>query len=232
MIARDPIDQTPLRTAVIGTAVASGLFSFLAMVMLMAATAWKLDMAGGPSALLEAVAPRPTMVRWWFLSGMLADLLLLPTTVLLYHWLRDEGSDMVGLYTVSGIGYVLTRATANALLAVQAPILVSAFRTAETSAAGLIRRTFIDALNEYAARLDLAELLGGVWLLGIGLGLRRLRRGLGLLTIVFGSLELIVGLGSWSRLLPGTGPHFIARLLLAPVWAITMGIGVAKHSTR
>jgi hypothetical protein len=44
-----------------------------------------------------------------------------------------------------------------------------------------------------------------------------------------GSLELLVGVGSLFSLLSGTGPHFIARMLLAPIWAIALGVVVARR---
>jgi hypothetical protein len=168
-------------------------------------------------------------VRGFFLLSMLASLLLLPAAVYLYQSLRHQAPGMVAVYTLAGVADLFTRATSHAVVAIQGPRLIRAYQSAAASDREFIQDTFTNGMTELAIKLDLADLLGGVWLLGIGWMLRWTHRSFALLTLVMGSLELLVGAGSLFSLWSGSGPHFIARMLLAPVWAIALGIVVARR---
>jgi hypothetical protein len=222
-------DDPHLRPTVVVTAVASGVSAAVAMGLLIAAMGGKPDVAGGVGGFLHAVSTRLPYVRGFFLLSMVASLLLIPAAVYLYQSLRPQVPGMVAVYTIAGVSDLLTRATSHAVLAIQGPRLIRAYQAGAGSDRELIQHTFTNTMTEFAIKLDLADLLGGLWLLGVGWTLRRMHRGLGLLTLLMGSLELLVGVGSLFSLLPGTGPHFIARMLLAPVWAIILGVAVARR---
>lgn len=220
--------DSQLRATVAVGAIASGVFTVLAMASLLAAFGGRPDMAGGPTAFLHAASTRLVYVRGFFLLSMMASLLLIPAAVYLYQSLRSRAPGMVAVYTIAGLTHLLTQATSHAVLAIQGPRLMSAYQAAAGIESQLVQHTFTNTMTEFAIKLDLADLLGGVWLIGGGWVLRRTHRSLGFLTLLMGSLELLVG-GSLFGLLSGSGPHFIARLLLAPVWAIALGVAVGRR---
>jgi hypothetical protein len=222
-------NDAQLRATVVVVAIASGASGAVAVASLIAAMGGTPAMTGGPGAFLQTVSNRLPYVRGFFLLSMVASLLLVPAAVYLYLSLRHHMPGMVAVYTISGVADLLTRATSHAVVAIQGPRLMRAYQDAAGSDREFIQHTFTNTMAELAIKLDFADLLGGVWLIGIGWTLRRTHGSFALLTLVMGSLELLVGVGSLFSLLSGTGPHFIARMLLAPIWAIALGVVVARR---
>ena len=74
------------------------------------------------------------------------------------------------------------------------------------------------------------SILGGLWLLGIGLILRAERRGLGIAAVIMGLAILGTGIGWLSRL----GP--LARLELVyffqPFWLLWLGIVILRNAEK
>jgi hypothetical protein len=129
----------------------------------------------------------------------------------------------------AGLGDLLMRSATHAVPAILLPRLTERYQAASGPNAEWLRQQVTNTMVEFAVRLDLMDLLGGVWLTGIGWMLRHGHRDLALLTVLLGALELAVGVGSLFGLLSGSGPHFLLRMFLEPVWALVLGVSIARR---
>jgi hypothetical protein len=80
------------------TAIASGVSSALAIGFVLAALNWTFD--SDIDGFLQSVASRLHYVRWFFLCGMGAALLLVPVALYMYGALAADRRDFAALCTV------------------------------------------------------------------------------------------------------------------------------------
>ena len=159
-------------------------------------------------------------------------LLLAPLALFLCSWLRPRNPDLVGLYTISALAYMLLGALGAAVLSAVVPQLMADYGHASGQQREMLQIVF----NAVTRAIDrgvwntLEMFPAATWLLGIGWLLRHERRRLGIATMVVGCAALLDGVGTSLDLpviaLPGLG-IFLAGL---PLWALAMGIVLLRGS--
>jgi hypothetical protein len=216
-------------TAILGAiaAIASGILSLSAIPSSAAFDYW------------AAVLPRGNGAGTLLHFSMVLDvfgyyLLLAPLALFLWSWLRPMGPDLVRLYTICGLAYMLFGALGAAVLSAVVPQLMADYGHASGQQREMLQIVF----NAVISAVDrgvwntLEMFPAATWLLGIGWLLRRERGPIGIATMVVGGAALLDGVGTSLNLpwiaLPGLG-IFLAGL---PLWALLLGIGLVRGEPR
>ena len=159
-------------------------------------------------------------------------LLLAPLALFLGSWLGPKSPDLVRLYTICALAYMLLGALGAAVLSAVVPQLMADYGNASGQQREMLQIVF-NALTSAVDRgvwNTLEMFPAATWLLGIGWLLRQERRRLGIVTMVVGCAALLDGVGTSLNLpliaLPGLG-IYLAGL---PLWALAMGIALLRGS--
>jgi hypothetical protein len=169
--------------------------------------------------------------RWAMLTDTFGYYLLLgPLALVLHEWLKPHSPNLVRLYTLCGLGYILIGAIGAIVLSAVVPRLVSDYAQAAAPRQEILEvvfRAFYDMVDRGLWN-PLEMILASVWWLGIGLALRRERAILGLVTIVVGIAALLDAVGRIFGIEAiyqvGVGGIFI----LVPAWAAWCGIELLR----
>ncbi len=145
----------------------------------------------------DAAAVSPSVIRLGQLLMVSWNLLLIPAALFLWRWLEHRNPHLMLLYTVCGI----------------ASLLFWAYGGATRGITQVLETTYL--------------LLSGVWWLGVGSVLRDERKGLGIFTMVLGSLTLIDAVVTFLEpvpffLLPIAG----LKLPLSLIWVVWVGVAL------
>jgi len=129
-------------------------------------------------------------------------------------------------YTLCGLSYLGLGAAGAAILAAVWPLLISVYGTTapEQQASVLLSFTTATAIAEDGLQGILQNVVGSVWLLGVGSLLWRRQRLLGGFTCLLGAMLAVTALGALlaSEALSLLG--LSATILLAPLWSIWAGV--------
>jgi hypothetical protein len=186
-----------------------------------------------PLSLLRRGAAAAGLMRASLLADMLGYYLLIaPLLMVLRTWLEPRASAWSRLYTGCLLVYVVVGAAGAAMLATASPRLMLAHAAATSAdqrfAIESIYSTLWDAI--YGGLWNIfEELLAGTGWLGIGLLLRRERPVLGVVTIVLGAACLLDGAGNVFGWKTAADAGLYIYLLLAPAWALAVGITLLRH---
>jgi hypothetical protein len=158
-------------------------------------------------------------------------LLIAPLVLVLGRRLAVRAGDWSWLFAGCLFSYVLIGASGAAVLAATLPRLMSLYTVApdQGGTVAALYNALWDAV--YGGLWNvLEELLAGVGWLGMGLLLRRERRFAGVVTIVLGGACLLDCAGNVLGRGWLANPGLYAYLLLAPLWALGMSIGILRRT--
>lgn len=156
-------------------------------------------------------------------------LAIVPLVLLLRSWLRPLAPAWVDLWSWCLLAYCLVGAIGGAELATALPTLMRDYALDASRRAPLqaVFTGYTDGVYRGMWNL-LEEFLAGVGWMGIGIVLATRHRFLGVLTIVLGAVSVLdsVGTGLNTDVVASTG--LSAYLVLAPVWAAVLGLGILR----
>ena len=195
---------------------------------------FNMEASTNPVLTLSVGADGANLLRWGMILDMFSYYLpLLPVALFLWRWLRSRDPDWVLFYTSCGLGYILVGAIGAAILAAVHPPLISAYAQASVEQRPVLEAVFSAIGNMVYGGMwaILDPLLVGIWFLGIGLLLQGERRLFSIFSIVLGISALLSSLGVIL------GIEAIALLgviygLLAPVWALWLGIDLLRKPVQ
>ncbi|MCK6695582.1 MAG: hypothetical protein L6Q97_26200 [Thermoanaerobaculia bacterium] len=174
-----------------------------------------------------AFQPDPSAtLRWGWILDIFGYYLPVVPAILALHTRFSSGAPLHSqLFTLCGLGYVITGATGAAMLAGATVPLYQAFAAGADADKAIAAQVFANLNNEVLSGIWnlLTMSLAAVWFFGTGWLLRPTHRGLSWLTTVLGiaSLVDVLGYAFQSQALAGLGLNFY--LFIAPLWAIWIG---------
>jgi hypothetical protein len=182
-----------------------------------------------PAPLLLIGSRGADIFHWSMVFEWFAYLSFTPIVLLCWNWFKSESPNFVLLFTLCGIGYSLIGSIGAILLGVVVPILANGY-----SAATAVQQEAMQvSLNLFYSMIvrglwnPLEIFLLGIWFLGIGSFLRRVRPMLGMLTLVIGVFAMIDALGwiTQIELIFRIGVFGISLLI---IWGAWFGINILR----
>lgn len=218
---------SPTSRRVTGTiTILAGILSIGGLLVGLAGAGGDFEAFSEASTFIALGADAATPVQWGLWLSMFGSYLLMaPVALLLLRWLRSEGVAIADVSTVAAMLYILLGAAAASILASTLPNLMSQYTGADAATqSGLLREfDLVRRIAEDGLQGVVQNVAGATWFIGIGVLLRRHRRGPGWLAVVVGAALLVNTVG----ILAGVeGLRFLGitgHVLLAPAWAGWMG---------
>jgi hypothetical protein len=233
LLAGDPQSSSAFqRTAGILAVIALPL-AFASNLLLLMPFDLDLAAASDPVEALNLRADQSAMLRW----GLILDLfgyylLLLPLTLALRQWTRRETSQWMALATICGIAYVMIGAIGAAGLAAVVPTLIDQHGLATSEVRSAIEVGFV-LINDFVVQglwNTLEVLLLGVWAGVVGAVMLRERRGLAFVSLALAAAAVLDGTAHIFALSAVSDVALSAYLLLAPTWALWLGLAIIRDS--
>jgi hypothetical protein len=180
--------------------------------------------------MLSLGAPAAAMFHASMVFDLLAYLSLAPVVVCCWSWLKPGREGLVSLYAFCGVAYSLLGSIGAVVIDAVFPQLMTSFASTPAAQRELLQVIALVLYRavEHGIWNPLEVLMVSIWFLGIGLLLRRIKPGLGILAIVIGALGLLDPLG-WM-----IGSDTVLSIggfsnILVPVWTAWFGIALLRN---
>lgn len=212
--------------------VLSGVVALVCYLLLGASVNFNFEFFSDPVAIFTMPDVRIDMLRWSMITDIFGYyLLLLPVLFFMHEWLKDK-TPWRNVITAGGAFYILIGAVGASILAVVWPSLLYAYPDAAATQQETIKLLFKAFADMVVGGLwNLIDgIVAGLWWTGIGIFIRHEKRFLGWFSILVGILSLLDGAGNILEVQPLSETAVNLYLVLAPVWAITMGFYILKGS--
>jgi hypothetical protein len=226
-------DARQFRTVTAISAIVAGVLIVLVEVLSISAVSADVDLLSEPADLITLGADEAGILRWsWLLAVLGFYVLLIPVILYLGHRLDSRSPGLSRLVMVVGIGSVFVGTIELAMMVAALPPMMTAWSTAtatEQTSLAMVFKVVTDIT--FFGLSPLAYVLGGIWWVGVGSLLRPERPAFAVVTIILGVGTLASGLGYLIQL------DLLARLefinyLLAPIWALWIGVVVARDRSK
>jgi hypothetical protein len=213
-------------------AIVSAPLALASIIVPLPAVDWDMNVFSDPVGILR----RGEQVVGPLRLSMLLDLfgyylLIAPVILVMGAWVRARSPLGARLFTGALMVYVLLGSSGAAVLAGASPRLLRAYATAAPEQRFAIEGLYNllwDAI--YGGLWNILEVLvAGIGWLGVGLLLRRERRFVGWWTIVLGVSCLLDAAGNIFDVKSVGELGLYAYLLLAPLWALILGISLLRR---
>jgi len=205
------------------------------LLAMLATVHFNLNGMTNPLLLLHAGTAAAPLWRWSMILDIFGYYLpIVPLILLLCSSLRHQSPNWIDLFALCLLAYCLIGAIGGAMLATALPTLIREYATATSGSHQVSLQTVFTGYTDgiYRGLWNLLEeFLAGVGWIGFGLVLRAERRRLGLVTIVLGVACLLDSLGTALNTDTIASTGLTVYLVLAPVWACWMGIGLLRAPT-
>ena len=226
MIAQN--EEVPHRRATAVVTIAAGVTSLASLIVGLSGADFDFEAVSEAATFIalgtDAVAP----VRWGLWLSMFGYLLLVPIALHLLRWLRQDDPVVAGLSTVAAGFYILLGAAAASVLASTLPDLIQRYADADAAMrAGLLNDfDLARRIGEDGLQGVVQNVAGAAWFLGMGSLLRRHRPALGAAAIAVGAFLVVNAAGIMVDVEALRFIGLTGNVLLAPAWAIGMGISL------
>jgi hypothetical protein len=196
-------------------------------------------MAGGSNSqefsdlyyFISAGAEAGNLMKWSWLADLLGYyLLLVPAAFLIHNWLKPKNPYWMGVFSFCGLAYIFSGCVGAAILAKIWPTLLSGYALADDSMKEIYRIIFTNSTEMVYGGIwgYLEYLLAGIWWIGIGVTMKSERKVLGIVTICLGLFTLAAFAGEVFDLESIALVGLLVYLLLAPIWALWLGISLVR----
>lgn len=225
-------DETSFRRITAISAIISALLALAATVIVTIAVEFDFELMSDQAGLIALGARAAEILRFGETLGLFGYyLLLVPLALYLWYWLKPRSPKMVTMYTVFGLANIFIGAVGASLRAGVLPEMMSAYAQATDAQGQILAAVFQSVIDVIFGVIGpLESLLFGLWLLGIGLVLRRERRGLGLLAVILGIAFLGDAFGVMLRI------ELLSMLELAyfisPIWVLWLGFVIWRRGEQ
>lgn len=212
---------------------AAGVVSLASLVVGMAGADYDFEVFSEADTFIALGADAAATVQWGlWLSIFGSYLLLVPVALHLWRRFGQTDGPASDLAVFGAALYILLGAAGAGVLASVLPDLMTQWSAADDAGRAVLLADFdlVRRIGEDGLQGVVQNVAGATWFLGMGSLLRRDQRAAGTLALVVGVALVLNTLGilvdaEGLRLLGITG-----NVLLAPVWAITMGVGLTRSA--
>lgn len=217
------------------TAIATLLSAPLAwgsLIVGLSGVGYDFEVFSDANLLIKAGEGAAALIRWSLLMNLFGNyLLLIPLVIFLWYSLRSEDPLYTSLYSVAGFIYVLCGALGASILSALWPKLMLEYAQAGAAQQEtlLLAFTTVTGIAQDGIQGVVQNIPAAIWFCGIGLLIRSKWRWLGYGTIVLGLFLLLNGLGTIFNVEALTLIGLTANVLLAPLWALGMGLVLLKR---
>lgn len=220
-------DADRFRKLAAGSAILAVPLAYLTVALIMVSTGFDPSVFEDPSALVAIGVDGAALFRISQIIDMFGFYLLwIPPMVYLWYWLRPHAPLTVGLLSGLGVTFAAIAALGAAVNAATLPPLMVDYAAAGAEARPAIAALFTGFSNAVIVGLFgiFARLLISVWLLGIGVYLRRERRWLGAGAIGFGGFTTLSFLGNVFGAPAVHSVGVSGYIFLGPLWLLWLGV--------
>jgi len=205
------------------------------LLAMLATVHFNVDGMTNPLVLLHAGTAAAPLWRWSMILDIFGYYLpIVPLIQLLRSSLRHQSPNWIDLFALCLLAYCVIGAIGGAMLATALPTLIREYASATSGSHQVSLQTVFTGYTDgiYRGLWNLLEeFLAGVGWIGFGLVLRTERRRLGLVTIVLGMACVVDSLGTALNIETIASSGLTVYLVLAPVWACWIGIGLLRASS-
>lgn len=222
---------TAFSRVVAAAAVASMPVAFGTLYLALLAVEFDFAALSDPAMMITRGSDAAGLYFWSMILDMFGYyLLLLPAVLYLWYWLSPRSPGLVSLYTVGGLFYILIGAVGAVILAAVGHPMLSAYTDASGAERELLVFTFQTFTNLVYGGLwsILNMVVVAVWWIGIASLLRTERPMFARASFVLGGAALLNAGGTVLGLELLAQAGLFVYLYLAPVWALWLGIAVAR----
>ncbi|HNR06353.1 MAG TPA: hypothetical protein PKM27_03500 [Saprospiraceae bacterium] len=215
-----------------GITVLSGIIGFTSYFLVAGSVSFNFEFFSNPSLIFSMPDVNIVMLRWSMITDLFGYyLLLLPFIFFMHEWLLNK-SAWRKLFTFCGTAYVMAGAIGAAILAVTWPAFLTKYPGSPHEQQETIKLLFESfSLMVGNGIWNLFDtLVCGVWMIGIGVYIKRVKSFLGWFTVAVGIISLLDGFGNMLELSEVSDLALNLFLFLAPLWAIFIGFAVMRNS--
>ncbi len=209
----------------------SGIVGFISYFLIAGAVNFNFDFFSNPVLIFSLPEVHIGMLRW----SMIADvfgyyLLLLPALFFIHDWLHGKTA-WRNLITFCGTSYVLAGAIGASILAATWPSFLTKFPLSSPEQQDTIKLLFESFSfmvgNGIWNLFD--TIVCSVWMIGIGIFIKRKNFFLGWFTIIVGLISFLDGFGNILEIKALADTAVNLYLVLAPIWPIAIGFAILKN---
>jgi hypothetical protein len=215
-------------------AIISGILAFASLVPALMAVDFHPEATTNMRLYLETGSRGGSLYRMSMILDILGYyLLIVPLTILLWHWFRPKDPGRVDLYTLCLLAYSLVGAMGAAILAEVIPPLIVSYGAVAAQKATI--ELIFDATNNmvYGGLWNTLEVfIVGIGWIGMGLILRHERPAIGIATVILGGAALADFVGNTLGIEALSALGLYVYLVLAPVWALWLGIDLLRKPVQ
>ncbi|MBK7302682.1 MAG: hypothetical protein IPI90_05390 [Saprospiraceae bacterium] len=208
----------------------SGIVAFVSYFLVACSVNFNFDFFSNPVIIFSLPDVQIGMLRWSMIADILGYyLLLLPALFFIHEWLLGK-TEWRQLITFCGTSYILAGALGASVLAATWPPFLIKFPMASAEQQDTIKLLFESfSLMVGNGIWNLFDtLVCGVWMVGIGRYIKREMPILGWFTIAVGCISFTDGIGNILEIKVVADIAVNLYLILAPVWAIAIGLAIIK----
>lgn len=228
-------DQTSFKRIAAISAILAALLQLTFMLIGFLAIDFNPEIMADPSQMISLGERGARIFRWGEILDIFGFyLLVVPPALYLWCWLRPHSPNLVNLCTVFGLGSLFTGVAGAAIRFGAMTEMMHAYAQASGAEREMLAAVFKVLTDVWFLGLSFLEItFTGIWLLGIGLVLRRERRTLGLVTTILsiGYLGTVVGGGIFQiDALVALFTGIVTPLF--PIWKLWLGIVIWRRDEQ
>jgi hypothetical protein len=209
----------------------SGIVALISYYLVAASVNFNFDFFSNPASIFTTQGVSSEMMRWSMITDVFGYyLMLLPVVFYFKKWLSDK-TLWSSLITFLGTTFIIMGALGATILATVWPYLLETYSTTSAQEQGnivILFQTFSQVVAVGIWNL-LDGITGGLWWLFIGFFLLKSSKSIAWLSILVGILMLLDSMGNIFTIKALSDYSLNIYLILAPVWAIIMGIAMLKN---
>lgn len=227
-------DTRSLRRLAAITAIVATPLALASLILTAAAGSFNVYAIGDPTITLTSGSGGAYVLSLAFAASTLGfGILMLPSAVYMWRWLRPKSPGMADMYTIFGICYLTVQAVSTAFLYTVWPSLVNNFGIATTEQQKIVT-LFFDTLYDgiVLGVLGMNFVFIGVWLIGMGSLMKSERTLMGVFTMIVGVFSALSFVAHVTFLASGitmfTQVVGSIALVLTIVWPLLLGVSLLR----